>query len=308
MSVSFNCEEVYSLLDAYHDGELSGVEESGVASHLGSCAKCHKHLEEIEGVVKSLQNVPRLNIPNDLTADLAFLNRALAAIEEAPTAQETKAASEQTKSEKVTPISEKSTIKPARPISIAAPVTVAAIAAAAAIALFVTIPRMLKTPLSNGSTVANHNETHTKDTPKTVQPEREVAVIQPSTNNFSEKPNQNETSTQPSNHTHSNAIEKDPLIAEYTPAMSVPHKLDENLTTPDNNASKTGDVTSSNEDSTTGVTAENAIPTDHEIATANAQSPDGPDIVALYPSDSNNTPTEDLAIPTDEDGLYAIKL
>jgi anti-sigma factor RsiW len=302
MSVSFNCEQVYSLLDAYHDGELPAVEESGVASHIGSCAKCHKQLEEIEGVVKSLQNVPKLNMPTDLTADLAFMNRALAAIEEAPTTQNAETKPE---TEKVF-AADKSSSKPARHISIAAPVTVAAMAAAAALALFLTVPRMLKS--TQGTAIATHEETHSRDTAKSIQPEKNIANIEPSAANNEQQTNPNEVATQPLTHLHPNGVEKEPLIAEHTPAISIPHKLDESPAVPTSDTNKHEDVTGASEDNSTGVTSENAVPTDHEIATSNASATDGPDIVALYPSDSNNTPTEDLGISTDEDGLYAIKL
>jgi Putative zinc-finger len=298
MSVSFNCEEVDSLLDAYHDGELSAVEESGVASHIGSCVKCHKQLEEIEGLVKSLKSVPKLNVPNDLTADIAFINRALAAIDQSPSESKPEP-------KKVVTASDK---PPARHISIAAPVTVAAIAAAAAVALFITVPRLLKTPLYSGNTVATHDGAHTKGTTNSVQPETNVAVVEPSNNTISEQPNENQSAAQPMTHAHPNSIGKEPLIAEHTPSASLPHKLDEAQTVPADNLSSNLDITGTNEDNTIAVTADNAQQGDHDSATSSASSSDGPDIVALYPSDNSNSPPEDLGISTDEDGLYAIKL
>src|SRR5277367_2236110 len=82
---SLTCEDISPLLDAYHDGELDKAERNSVASHLSSCPECQAKLIEIESVVSSLKNLPRLQMSRDLTADPEYLKRAMAIVEASAT-------------------------------------------------------------------------------------------------------------------------------------------------------------------------------------------------------------------------------
>lgn len=70
------CLEIAPLLDAFHDGELPESEKPAVSSHLLTCEKCQGRLREIESLVVSLRNLPRLEMPHSLQVDWsAYIDR-----------------------------------------------------------------------------------------------------------------------------------------------------------------------------------------------------------------------------------------
>jgi hypothetical protein len=65
-----NCQSIEPLLDAFHDGELSGSEKTEVEAHVGSCSQCLNKLRQINRLVHILRTVPPAKAPSGLSARL----------------------------------------------------------------------------------------------------------------------------------------------------------------------------------------------------------------------------------------------
>lgn len=69
-----NCRKVSNLISAYIDGELPGVEHSGVHEHLKACRECREEYEGVLQMKRLLSHIkvqePRPELSNDILARL----------------------------------------------------------------------------------------------------------------------------------------------------------------------------------------------------------------------------------------------
>jgi anti-sigma factor RsiW len=320
--LSFTCEEISPMLDAYHDGELDQSERSGVASHLSLCGKCQAKLSEIGNVVSSLKNLPRLQMPHDLTLDAEFMRRAMAIANATSSATNLKGSADTNEKVggelKAFPIKPKAGSAPLlkKIFPLPGPVILASTAAAAALALVVIVPRYLNTPATNAPTLANlpkaNNEkfsasNHGQNIASEIGHNSEIraahnAINQPAMEQASAshlpvraiaQGNENNVPISKESHdignhaTNELASARVPLISQPAPEPA------------DAPAESTG-VQDNQVNSHT-----DPVPEERDAQSA---APEQGELLALYPGDNTNAVTDELAIPTDEDGLYALKL
>jgi len=310
---SLTCEDISPLLDAYHDGELDKGERGNVASHLGSCPQCQAKLSEIESVVTTLKNLPRLQMARDLTTDPEYLKRVMAAIE--TSASDSTKAPEKIGAEiKEFPLRKRALVKSIFPLP--GPVIVASAAAAAAVALAIVVPRYITT--TNSSTIAtvpkpqtnSRTEFNSQDQSTaqqtSAQPELKVAhnpVTGPELN-------QDNNSHQP---VRSVAQANEPTVAtaKELPADQAAPEI-ASAQVPTANEPEAATVSPSVESvSPPALQAASGdqMPEEQQNITAGATIASEPaELLALYPGGESNAVSDELAIPTDEDGLYALKL
>jgi hypothetical protein len=284
-----NCKSLYLLLDAYHDEELDSVERSQVEAHLSDCNDCQSKLSDIERVVSSLKNLPQMQMARDLNADLSFVKEALAI-----TAQN---AEEET----VRRIAKKSRagllqmiIKRSFPIP--GPVIFAGASAAAAITLLVTVPRLLNTPNPRGDEIIADSRTD-RTSLATVQKHSEPLTLASNADLNSHIVHSFSTTSERGRPRLAHQPGNSSSFLDRAPARSFD-------TTPETN-SVTGITPLTIPVAETRLLENDQTPDDHDAPTlANT---DNGDTIALYPSDPA-VPVNELAVSTDEDGLYALKL
>ncbi len=68
-----NCQEIETMLDAYHDGEASAAEREIISQHIANCGACQHKLQQIQLLVSSLKSLPKISAPRDFGADLEGL-------------------------------------------------------------------------------------------------------------------------------------------------------------------------------------------------------------------------------------------
>lgn len=68
--LTFSCDPVVLLLDAYHDNELDSNERKKVDEHLAVCAVCSESLVKISRVVGGLKSLPVLEPARDIVGSL----------------------------------------------------------------------------------------------------------------------------------------------------------------------------------------------------------------------------------------------
>jgi anti-sigma factor RsiW len=147
------CDDISPLLDAYHDGELDQAERNSVAAHLGSCGDCQAKLIEIESVVTSLKNLPKLQMARDLSADPEFLKRALELASVPSDSSKEKVGAEIKNFPGNSRKQSEPFVKKLFPVP--GPVIFASFAAAAALALVIAVPRYLNNTAATGPSVAS---------------------------------------------------------------------------------------------------------------------------------------------------------
>jgi anti-sigma factor RsiW len=306
---SITCEDISPLLDAYHDGELDKAERDNVAGHLTSCPSCQSKLVEIESVVSSLKNLPRLQITHDLTADPEYLKRAMEVVQ----ASESGRATEKVGAEiKEFPVRKQSSAFAKSIFPLPGPVIFASVAAAAALALVVVVPRYLNS--TNSTTVAIAPK---QVSPKlAVNPHSQTAVAPEISNGPDLKVAHNPTVTPDLSQ---DSVSHQPVhnIAQVNDA-NAPAIKDPQAQTPPEIASATLPTNNEPESAMVSPSVDAANPpavqaisqgdqTADEIPASATTTAEPAELLALYPGETTAV-TDELAIPTDEDGLYALKL
>jgi len=70
--VAMNCHKVQSLMSAYVDCELSGLEMLVVRQHLSGCGECNSEFESLLGVKKALGNLCAKHPASDLAGRICL--------------------------------------------------------------------------------------------------------------------------------------------------------------------------------------------------------------------------------------------
>jgi anti-sigma factor RsiW len=316
--LSLTCEEISPMLDAYHDGELDQSERAGVASHLSSCGKCQSKLGEIGNVVSSLKSLPRMQMPRDLSLDADFMRRAMA-VANASGSEGSADTKEKVGGEvRSFPVNPKvgSTPLLKKIFPLPGPVIFASVAAAAALALVVIVPHYLNTPATNAPSLANLPKTNNERFSASNHGQNIASEIGHSTeiraaHNAANQPVMGQESA---SHLPVRAIAQG--NENNIPVSKESHDVGDRTTS--ELASARIPTVSQPKPVAVAEPAESAGAQDNQISSHNDQvpeerdaqstSPEQGELLALYPGDSANAVTDELAIPTDEDGLYALKL
>jgi len=323
---SSTCQDINPLLDAYHDGELNEIEREAVASHLVSCPSCQDKISGINSVVSSLKNLPRVQMSRDLGADTEFLKHLLAApsseTSEPVAANNAKKAGAEIKTfpAKLQP-SGKPPIKSLLPLP--GPVIFASVAAAAALALLITVPRYLNNSAATNTSVASLPKQRSPKSTENLGSNPTALAQKGSTLEI--KLGRNHIGTagagEEINHEvaqnykqpddangHGESKDAQPssdagdaqIASAHMPAVSQTNMPATN---------SVADATDSRDSQfvSSAVSEGDQTTQEHDVLASATSSPEQGELLAIYPSDQN-TITDELAIPTDEDGLYALKL
>jgi anti-sigma factor RsiW len=318
------CEEVIPLLDAYHDGELSGAEESLVSSHLVSCSTCPSRLKEIENLIGSLQGLPKLVMANDLSADSDFLKKALGKLETTASASGKSVGQNAEKIGQDKKDVVEFTNKPLLPRSnVFGPLAIAAVSAAAAITLAVTIPPMLHNQKTVSPAVA-------LKTAPALEPNVKVAKETAPVLNQSSQSEKLEAEREAAKtalarvsihpdlalHEHRDLIHNHAANDGSLQAMMPPQTSGQSSSVSE---ADIANATTNNTDESSAINGGDSDKSSAPTEIASAGSPaimpsddrdsvsEQPEILAAYPTDSGSAP-EELGLSTDEDGLYAFKM
>jgi hypothetical protein len=308
---SITCEDISPLLDAYHDGELDKAERDNVAGHLTSCPSCQSKLVEIESVVSSLKNLPRLQITHDLTADPEYLKRAMEIVRASD--KEVGRATEKVGAEiKEFPVRRKASAFAKGIFPLPGPVIFASVAAAAALALVLVVPHYLNSTNSPTVAIAPKQANPKLD----LNPHSQTAVAPEISNAPDLKVAHNPTVTPDLSQ---DSASHQPLhnIAQVNDA-NAPASKDRQAQTPPEIASATLPINSEPESAMVSPSVDAASSpavqaisqgdqTSDEIPASATATAEPAELLALYPGETTAV-TDELAIPTDEDGLYALKL
>jgi anti-sigma factor RsiW len=320
--LSLTCEEISPMLDAFHDGELDQSEHAGVTLHLSLCGKCQAKLSEIGNVVSSLKSLPRMQMPRDLTLDAEFMRRAMA-VANATSSATTSEGSTDTKEKvggelKSFPVRAKAGSAPLmkKIFPLPGPVIFASVAAAAALALVVIVPRYLNAPANNSPSLASLPKTNNEKLSESNHSQNIAAV--------------GHTSEIRAAHNATNQPVTDQESASHLPVRAIAQGAEMNVSTNkeprDVGGHATSELASAKVPSVSQPTpqaveqpAESTGTQDSQISSHSDQvlderdaqqntAPEQGELIALYPGDGASAVNDELAIPTDEDGLYALKL
>lgn len=308
---SATCEDVIPLLDAYHDGELDLTERQCVSSHLDGCQNCQTKLKGIESVVTSLKSLPPLQMPHDLTTSMDFLKQAF----------EIAGCKVDSGVESIrNPLDLDQAVEPLpipreigshrflnRLFPIPGPVIFASVAAAAALTLVILVPRMLNTSMTGPTTIA----TLPKQPAAMLDLNHREADYTTGSSAHNNRIEHNVTTSlsqygaHDAAHNASAANEVSNLTVKESHIAIRPQELARatNIAIPPSTDKPEIDLAPGEIRSLGQVESYR----DEKESPTSVNSADTGDLLALYPGDSNPTNNE-LAISTDEDGLYALKL